>query len=428
MEHSVELSDLALKEIAARHLGWLYKDCRLPEHDRYLQDIGPRYRGRGIFDDEDDEALSSPERANPYREGTWMHDAFSSPERANLSSKDLTSANLFSANLSRANLSRANLFNANLSVANLSDADLSDAILMGADLSGANLTGADLSGANLTGASLMGANLTSAKLAYADLTNAVYIPASEPPHPYVGNIRGLSTLRILLGQEVGLVQLRKLLQDVGLRDLEREATYSIEHARTAAWRLGHKASRLPREIQRGLIIPVSRNLPEFVAGIFRRVAFDWTTAYGLHPTRALWIIVAVWLLCIPVYFWLIVQDPRQSPHESFHGSGIYQVLPANWLYETKGDKPMMVAAPQAHRLQAENWWEDVWTAAHFSLLSAVNIGFEQFTPGDWVRRLQQHEYELQAVGWVRIIAGMQALVSVFLLAMWALTQFGRPFQ
>jgi hypothetical protein len=58
----------------------------------------------------------------------------------------------------------------------------------------------------------------------------------------------------------------------------------------------------------------------------------------------------------------------------------------------------------------------------------VNIGFQQFTPGDWIRRLQPHEYALKAEGWVRMVAGAQALLSVFLLAMWVLTQFGRPFQ
>jgi hypothetical protein len=68
------------------------------------------------------------------------------------------------------------------------------------------------------------------------------------------------------------------------------------------------------------------------------------------------------------------------------------------------------------------------SAAYFSLLSAVNIGFEQFTPGDWIRRLQDREYSLEADGWVRRVAGVQALLSVFLLAMWALTQFGRPFE
>jgi hypothetical protein len=60
-------------------------------------------------------------------------------------------------------------------------------------------------------------------------------------------------------------------------------------------------------------------------------------------------------------------------------------------------------------------------------LSAVNIGFEQFNPGDWIRRMQAREYTLEAVGWVRTIAGVQSVLSVYLLAMRALTQFGRPF-
>ena len=38
------------------------------------------------------------------------------------------------------------------------------------------------------------------------------------------------------------------------------------------------------------------------------------------------------------------------------------------------------------------------------------------------------EYSLQAVGWVRVVAGAQALLSVYLLAMWVLTQFGQPFE
>jgi hypothetical protein len=39
--------------------------------------------------------------------------------------------------------------------------------------------------------------------------------------------------------------------------------------------------------------------------------------------------------------------------------------------------------------------------------------------------LAPREYSLEAVGWVRVVAGAQALLSVYLLAMWALTQFGQ---
>ena len=91
-------------------------------------------------------------------------------------------------------------------------------------------------------------------------------------------------------------------------------------------------------------------------------------------------------------------------------------------------EPMVEKEPKWIHVQAGNWWNAFWKAMYFSLLSAVNIGFEQFTPGDWIRRLQPRDFSLEAVGWIRFVAGSQALLSVFLLAMWVLTQFGRPFQ
>jgi hypothetical protein len=42
--------------------------------------------------------------------------------------------------------------------------------------------------------------------------------------------------------------------------------------------------------------------------------------------------------------------------------------------------------------------------------------------------LQTREYSLEAVGWVRVVSGAQSLLSVYLLAMWVLTQFGQPFE
>jgi hypothetical protein len=37
-------------------------------------------------------------------------------------------------------------------------------------------------------------------------------------------------------------------------------------------------------------------------------------------------------------------------------------------------------------------------------------------------------YTLSATGWVRAVSGLQSLVSVYLLALWALTYFGRSFE
>ena len=46
----------------------------------------------------------------------------------------------------------------------------------------------------------------------------------------------------------------------------------------------------------------------------------------------------------------------------------------------------------------------------------------------WLARLQTREYTLRATGWVRVVAGLQSLLSIYLIAIWVLTYFGRPFQ
>jgi len=64
----------------------------------------------------------------------------------------------------------------------------------------------------------------------------------------------------------------------------------------------------------------------------------------------------------------------------------------------------------------------------FSLLSAFQIGFREFSIGTWLTRTQPRNFGLEATGWVRTLSGLQSLLSVYLLAMWLLTYFGRPFQ
>jgi hypothetical protein len=90
--------------------------------------------------------------------------------------------------------------------------------------------------------------------------------------------------------------------------------------------------------------------------------------------------------------------------------------------EIAADHPIKVERLQGGLRTALGW------AAYFSLLSAFHIGFREFNVGTWLSRLQAHEYALKPVGWVRVVSGAQSLISVYLLAIWALTYFGRPFQ
>jgi hypothetical protein len=55
---------------------------------------------------------------------------------------------------------------------------------------------------------------------------------------------------------------------------------------------------------------------------FRFLAFDLTTAYGLHPARALLIIVVLWA-ALPVYLWPIL------PKRTERASEIYRIWPSD---------------------------------------------------------------------------------------------------
>ena len=522
-----------LKHIVARHFGWLNENQVAVDYS-YLVFQKPAYG------DWEREARSHPAQANLCNadlRDVHLNDAdliranltFANLSRANLLNANLTDANLYSANLSSAilqanmsgahlsdaNLSRAQLAGANLSRADLSEANLNRADVGRADLNGADVTGADLSHAdlsdanlshanlsdanlsyanlvhaNLSYANLVHANLNGAKLANADLTGATYAPNSEPPNPYVSGIRGLATVQLPSARdEVGLVQLRKLLQDAALREEERQVTYAIEHA-NASERLNraralltslpssfwsviwsraknvfvqHDASKngemrsrsasgkvdvAPVRTSAALATvepvtalesdttPKSSESENGVAVIFAglvgagsTVAFNWTTAYGMYPWLALVEILMLWSFFTLVYMWAIVRASNESEAvatDQMKNSGIYQVFPADRIELTSGD-PTLKQERRIVIVRAQKWRNALRPAMYFSLLSAVNIGFEMFTPGDWVRRLQDCDYTLEAIGWVRRVSGVQALLSVALLALWVLTQFQRPF-
>ncbi len=314
--------------------------------------------------------------------------------RADLSMAALKEAYLFEAEMTEANLLKAELSKAVLEGANLSKAALTLAKLDQADLSGSNLKEVDLSHASVAGAHLDGVNLTRAQ----------YAPNSAAPDSYVAQIKGLETLTFPAGQEVGLVQLRDLLQKAGLRDLERQATFAIESGRTgnsiAGW----------RENPRGA-----------AEGVFRKIAFDFTTRYGLDPARAVLTAVMVWALLIPVYSWPIWRQPRST-----RASGIYRMWPKDRV-EVRDGKPTLDNPARVERLHVRGLAIVGWSA-YFSLLSAFQIGFREFSVGTWLTRVQPRNFVLEATGWIRTLSGLQSLLSVYLFAMWLLTYFGRPFQ
>jgi len=328
--------------------------------------------------------------------------------KADLSGANLIGANLRGADLHGANLKKATLHGANLKKATLHGADLGGANLRranlrGADLSGADLSGADLSEANLIEANLSKANLTKAIIIKSDLknakttntifTSASYDPISIPAKAYLGGIKGISSTHFDEGNHTGLVTLRAALKEIGLRELEREATYAIESGKT-------RYSQGPEKW-------------------LRLIFFEWTSNYGLNYERPILILLCLLLPFAAVYYFSIA---------GYGSSRVYRVWSEERIEEdAPTGSPERHIEPLTFNIKKKPL-KTLLFSIYFSILSAFHIGWRDLNVGNWITRLQPREYTFQAKGWVKTVSGLQSLISIYLLALWVLVYFGRPFQ
>ncbi len=108
--------------------------------------------------------------------------------------------------------------------------DFSEAVFNGqTDFSNASLEKANLMYVDMSNAKWINTNLKDAKFSGVNLTKSQYEPISSPHKGYLGGIKGLDKVWFYKEKQSGLVQLRAALKEAGLRGLEREATYAIEH-------------------------------------------------------------------------------------------------------------------------------------------------------------------------------------------------------
>jgi hypothetical protein len=206
-------------------------------------------------------------------------------------------------------------------------------------------------------------------------------------------------LMIYLENPGPLTQLRKQFQDEGYRNQERAITCALNR----------------REAERNPLIE----------RWFKRVVFDLTCQYGLTPGRPLRLLVWLWLISSIVYL-VFMHLPGLS--------GIYFIGARVW----RGRSNTQGVQIRPRAIRAARWWKLplLWlrrewrlsrAAMFFSLMSAFNIGFRDLNFGRWLRMLTTREYDLKAKGWARTVSGFQSLLSVYLIALWVLTYFGRPF-
>ena len=46
-------------------------------------------------------------------------------------------------------------------------------------------------------------------------------------------------------------------------------------------------------------------------------------------------------------------------------------------------------------------------------MSTFNIGFQNIDFGRWLLLLTRQEFDIKAVGWVRVVSGWQSLISMY---------------
>ena len=365
--------------------------------------------------------------------------------------KMLCFADLTGSNLTRAALARVNLTDATLTGADLTEATLAGSILLRTKLSGATLTRANLTHANFTNADLTGtyleaaeapyasfvdANLTNAMLFGIDLSHTVWLTADlcrayfEPgklPLPQdINRVKNLWSLRFI-NWSGALTILREDFKRVGLRDQERELTFALQQTRTLrAWyrwpgrpsdasiRYAPCASKSDAFTKRlalyfdrapDVFNPSASTIGEKGESIFRFVMFDLTSAYGMYPGRPLCILAGLFLISTVLYA-CVLRLSRAVRIREFP----YDVIAP---LSDDGPRPLLRV---------------IRIASQFSLLSTFAFSWRELAVGNWITRLQSREYTLRATGWVRAVSGWQALISVYLVALWVLTYFGRPFE
>lgn len=387
---SIELEQLLRS--ASAHEEWLSDRGSDPEHWTLEAQINQYDPVHNPPDGDEGKYPCDGKRNGPFLQGKME---FGEVVRTNaLASRDLRGACF-----RKSDVRGVNLNNSNLRGANLYKADLSRAYLVGADLTGAildcaNLRGTDLTGATLTRTNFHRALFGGAFLNHAQLGSARFEPVELPPVRNLWEAQGLDQLRWAQNPS-GLFALREELRRSGQDQQATRLTFAIEHQSTEQ-RLGNWSEH-----------PLAA-----LIGVLRLVLIEWTTGYGLYPFQAMGILISMIALFAIAY---------AIPLSSWSGGAIYRIFPEKSVQDAG-----LLDTRDVQRLHPDGL-ALVGYALWFSLLTAFHFGWRELNVGTWLSRLQTRDYILQPTGWVRFIAGVQSILSIYLVAIWALTYFGRPF-
>jgi hypothetical protein len=139
---------------------------------------------------------------------------------------------------------------------------------------------------------------------------------------------------------------------------------------------------------------------------------------GLFYARPILILPGLPGIFTPVYLYPIVIIPKRSGNRE----GVYWTLPEGRV-KSRGKR--FNAANEQSVVRLNNRGIDaIWKAFHISVVSALCLVWRDLNVGTWITRMKPREYALRARGWVRVVSGVQSLISTCLFAICVLTYFG----
>lgn len=373
---------------------------------------------------------------------------------------------------------RLNLCGADLKELDLSGHDLSWADLSRATLIRTNLSKVVAQGLSFQGASLWDTNLKDAKLWRVDFNKAfLYVNVDNfPDIDPLGTSKNLNTIRICynLGTPneacmfVTAGELRNKFRQYGMRKQEREITaamkrweakqegafvealnwaflgwtsgYGVNPFRPLVFVLFLLISCTPVYVQ---AITGKANRPSFrykmspmfwamvTALIFGILLLALSTSVGLD-TFDRWSLfgwLAVWTM-VSLTYWLGINFTKSDSHVIEYCLGDATPNESDWRHFGSGDLASGAeAGGEGNRDRAAPRLWRIWMAGlYFSLVTALRIGWRDLNAGTWITAMHPRRLRLRALGWIRVVAGFQSVASIYFIALWALTYFGRPFE
>jgi hypothetical protein len=207
-----------------------------------------------------------------------------------------------------------------------------------------------------------------------------------------------------------LLRLRQAFRDGGFSEQDRKIGYAI-HRRLAE-----------QEVEQ-----CSQNIVSACITLTGYRFADWTCQYGWNLWRPVQIGFVAWLVFALIFF-LFMHHPGPS--------GLYLAVATGIVLDEDAIKqaPQVRSLPLADALRQRrlrNWAQNearlLRIAVYFSLINGFNLGFKDADIGRWIRLLPWREFEFRALGWSRTFAGVQSLITLYLVTIWVLCVFGHPF-